>query len=110
MSEIRLTIPDEHLSSFLSYLETITYIKVEQVRPPKKRRPTAKSATARVLQSLAWNDPLRQAIKPIRPQVSLETLVQEQHYTGTDWQKLKKIAKDLAIPEPIEVLWAQLKA
>ena len=109
MSEIKLTIPEEHLSSFLLYLETISYIKVEQIRVPKRRKPTAKSATARALQTLPPNDPLRQAIKPIRRQASLETLVQEQNYTGTDWQKLKKMAQELAIQEPIELLLAQLK-
>jgi hypothetical protein len=109
MSEIKLTIPEEHLSSFLIYLETISYIKIEQIRTPKKRKGTAKSATARALQTLPLNDPLRQAIKPIRSQVSLETIVQEQKYISTDWQKLKKIAQELAIQEPIELLLAQLK-
>ncbi len=57
MSEITLSIPEEHLQAFLSHLQGFTYIRVEQIRAPKRKKPFAKSATARALQTLAADDP-----------------------------------------------------
>jgi hypothetical protein len=94
MSEIRLMVPEEHLSSFLLYLETITYVKVEQVRIPKKRKPIAKSTKARALQTLPLKDPLRQTIKPIRRQIiQVDTTLQLENAfriidAGTDFTAL----------------------
>ena len=55
------------------------------------------------------NDPLREAIKPIKSTITIEELIKEQNYKGTDWNKLNAIAENMAIQEPIEILLAQLK-
>jgi predicted HTH domain antitoxin len=53
--------------------------------------------------------PLHEAIKPIRSTITIEDLIKDQNYQGTNWDKLNKIAQNMAIEEPIEVLLAQLK-
>ncbi len=64
-----------------------------------------------MLATLPADHPLRPYIKPqpIRKNVTLEEIMKEQNYTGTDWDKLNAIAKEMAIEEPIELLLAQAK-
>ena len=57
---------------------------------------------------LAPNDPLWEAIKPIKATANFDDLMKEQNYKGTDWDTLDRIAKEMDIQEPIEDLLAQL--
>ena len=71
---------------------------------------TPASLAEEFLASLSPNDPLREVIKPLRPaSTTIEDIIKEQNYTGTNWDELNIIAKRMAIEEPIEVLLAQLK-
>ena len=67
------------------------------------------SLSEQFLNTLSPNDPLREAIKPIKSTITIEELTKEQNYEGTDWNKLNLIAENMAIKEPIELLLAQLK-
>ena len=67
------------------------------------------SLSKQFLNTLSSNDPLREAIKPIKSTITIEDLIKEQNYQGTDWNKLNLIAENMAIKEPIELLLAQLK-
>ena len=67
------------------------------------------SLSEQFLNTLSSNDPLREAIKPIKSTITIEELTKEQNYEGTDWNKLNLIAENMAIKEPIELLLAQLK-
>ena len=67
------------------------------------------SLSEQFLNTLSSNDPLREAIKPIKSTIAIEDLIKEQNYQGTDWNKLNLIAENMAIKEPIELLLAQLK-
>ena len=67
------------------------------------------SLSEQFLNTLSSNDPLREAIKPIKSTITIEELIKEQNYQGTDWNKLNLIAENMAIKEPIELLLAQLK-
>lgn len=67
------------------------------------------SLSEQFLDTLSPKDPLREAIKPIKSTITIEELIKEQNYKGTDWNKLNAIAENMAIQEPIEVLLAQLK-
>lgn len=67
------------------------------------------SLSEQFLNTLNSNDPLRDAIKPIKSTITIEELIKEQNYQGTDWNKLNAIAEKMAIQEPIEMLLAQLK-
>ena len=109
MSEIKLTVQDQYLSAFLTLLNSIDYVKIEQVNQPNKKERPNESASDVLMKTLPIDDPLRQVIKPIRTKVSLDTIIKEQNYTRTNWQKLTKIAQEMAIEEPIEELLAQLK-
>jgi Uncharacterised protein family (UPF0175) len=67
------------------------------------------TANERMLASLPANDPLREALRPIQKDVTLEEIMKSQGYTGTNWDRVHKLADDLAIEEPLELLLAQLK-
>ena len=67
------------------------------------------TASERYLKTLDFDDPLRQAIKPIRKNVTIEDIEREQGYTHTDLNRLDELAKNMAIEEPLELLLAQLK-
>ena len=67
------------------------------------------SLSEQILDTLSPKDPLGEAIKPIKSTITIEELIKEQNYKGTDWNKLNAIAENMAIQEPIEVLLAQLK-
>lgn len=75
--------------------------------PHKEIKPL--TANEKLLATLPANDPLRAYLKPMRKHVTIEELIKEQNYKGTDWDKLNAIARDMAIEEPIELLLAQLK-
>lgn len=108
MSEIKIRVQDQYLSMFLSYLETLNYVEIEDVQKSKKKKSIKKSDIQ--LEKLAINNPLRQVIKPIRSAPTLEQLTKEQNYTKTDWNRLRKVADEIDIQEPIEDLLAQLTA
>jgi hypothetical protein len=55
-----------------------------------------------------FNSALRQVIKPIRQAPTFEQLAKEQNYTKTDWNRLRKVADEMNIQEPIDDLLAQL--
>lgn len=73
----------------------------------QKKQPL--TANERMLASLPANDPLREALRPIQKDVTLEEIMKSQGYTGTNWDRVHKLADDLAIEEPLELLLAQLK-
>ena len=67
------------------------------------------TANEKMLKFLTPNDPLKGFIKPIREHATIEELIKEQNYKGTDWDKLNAIAREMAIEEPLELLLTQLK-
>lgn len=67
------------------------------------------TANERMLASLPALNPLREALRPIQKDVTLEEIMKAQGYKGTDWDRVHKLADDLAIEEPLELLLAQLK-
>jgi predicted HTH domain antitoxin len=84
----------------------------EQVLQDRNIKLVHKPATLaeEFLATLSPNDPLREVIKPLRPaSTTIEDIIKEQNYTGTNWDELNIIAQRMAIEEPIEVLLAQLK-
>ncbi|MBK8568263.1 MAG: hypothetical protein IPN76_34395 [Saprospiraceae bacterium] len=48
-------------------------------------------------------------IKPLRKDLTLHQLLEEQHFKGFDRKELDKLAKEINIQEPIEELLAMLK-
>jgi hypothetical protein len=108
MSEIRLTIPDQYLAGLLNYLNSLNYVEIEKVVRSDKKIRSKKNNKDALIQSLSTDDPLLKAIKPIRKSATLEVLALEQNYVKTDWNRLRKLADDMAIQEPIEDLLAQL--
>ena len=104
MSELKLTIEDNYLNSFLKMLQQLNYVSVEQVKPSSRK--TTKSK----LDNLAKNHPLREAIKPMRTFVPLQDLAKEQNYTKTDWKVLDKMVDEMDIQEPLDLLLEQLKS
>ena len=103
MNQIVLNIDQHHTADFLTFLKTLTYVEVKKVKQPTAIKPSKKGGQSPNLSLLA-------AAKPIRTGVTLAQLAQEQGYVKTDWQRLGQLAKDLNIQEPIEELFAQLKA
>lgn len=103
MNQIVLNIDQHHTADFLTFLKTLTYVEVKKVKQPTAIKPSKKSGQSLNLSLLA-------AAKPVRSGVTLAQLAQEQGYIKTDWQRLGQLAKDLNIQEPIEELFAQLKA
>jgi hypothetical protein len=101
MNQIVLNIDNHYTVDFLNYLKTLNYVKVQKVK---------KSDTSDFLQKDEYssNTALLYAAKPTRSSVTLAQLAQEQGYIKTDWQRLNQLAKDMAIEEPIEELFAQL--
>jgi hypothetical protein len=104
MSEVKLQIEDNYLSTFLHLIQSLNYVSVEQVKPSTRNK------KKNLLDTLPKNHPLREAIKPIRPFVSLQDLAKEQNYIKTDWQKLDKMVDELDIQESLEELLEQLKS
>jgi hypothetical protein len=48
------------------------------------------------------------AIKPLRKNITLDEMLQEQNFTGFDRKELEKLAEAIGITEPIEDLLALL--
>ena len=116
MSELRLQIDDQYLQAVLSYLQTLSYVKVEVVSAPKKAKAKAKkkdaptSATDAYLATLPPDSQLRKVIKPMRQSVTAEELIRESGYVRTDLKKLRQLAIELDIPQSTDELIAQLTA
>jgi hypothetical protein len=110
MSEIRIQVQDQYLHAFLVFLQTLNYVQVDEVKSPKSGGAAfiPKDATTAALETLSMDDPLLQAIKSPRRNVTIEDLVRESGYNGTDWTKIEAIGQSMAIPQPIEELIAQL--
>jgi vacuolar-type H+-ATPase subunit I/STV1 len=114
MSELKIHVEDQYLPALLSYLQSLSYIRVEQIKEKKGSKQkqtatTATNATERYLASLSPNDPMRQAIKPMRENVTADDLVRESGYVKTDLRKLRQLAIDMDIPQSAEELIAQLR-
>jgi vacuolar-type H+-ATPase subunit I/STV1 len=111
MSELKIHVEDQYLPALLSYLQSLSYIRVEQIKEKKgsKQKKTATSATERYLATLSPTDPMRQAIKPMRENVTADDLVRESGYIKTDLRKLRQLAIDMDIPQSAEELIAQLR-
>ena len=112
MYEVKLNIEEKYLSAFLAYVHKFNSATVEKVTkqdaPKVSQETSIPSKTDAFLSSLAPNDPLREVIKPIRDNITLAEIIKEQHYKGTNWSLIDKIAQDMAIEEPIEDFLAQL--
>jgi vacuolar-type H+-ATPase subunit I/STV1 len=110
MSELKIHVEDQYLPALLSYLQGLSYIRVEQIKEKKgsKQKQTATNATERYLATLSPTDPMRQAIKPMRENVTAEDLVRESGYVKTDWDKVRQIGIEMDIPQTYEELIAQL--
>jgi hypothetical protein len=115
MSELRLHIDDQYMQTFLSFLQTLSYVKVEEVVSAPKKAKTKKknapiNATDAYLTTLPPDSPLRKAIKPIRQSVTAEELIRESGYVRTDWAKIREIGQAMDIPQSTEELLSQLTA
>lgn len=108
MYEVKLNIEENSLIILLKYLETLQSVQIEKII---KKRVQQKVLTKNeeLLKNLPVDAPLRHVIKPIRKGVTIEQILKEQNYQGTDWEKVNEIAQKLDIQEPLEVLLAQLK-
>ncbi len=89
----------------ISQSEFEAVLQEKNIAIPNKKQ----TANERALNELALDDPLRQAIKPLRKNVTAEQIAAEQGYKKTDLNRLRKLAEDLAIEEPLELLLEQLK-
>lgn len=101
MNQIVLNIDNRYTADFLNYLKTLAYVEVQKVKKTETSDFFSKEESYD-------NTALLEAARPIRSSVSLAQLAQEQNYVKTDWQRLQKLANDMAIQEPIEELLAQL--
>ena len=114
MSEIKISIDDQHLQAFLAYLRTLSYVQVEKVSNSslaQKAKGSPANATEMFLDKLPSDSHLRQAIKPIRTgKVTAEQLIHESGYVRTDWNKVTEIGATMDIPQSTEELLAQLTA
>ena len=108
MYEVKLNIEESALSTLLKYLATLQSVQIEKVIR-KRTRKQVFSKNEELLQTLPLDSPLRQVLKPIRKGVSLEQLLKEQNYHGTNWTTVNEIAQKLDIQESIEDLLYQLK-
>lgn len=109
MSEIKINIDDRHLQAFLAFLETLNYVEVEKVtRNKSKTKAQSTEVNGTFLASLPPDSPLRQAVKPIRKNVTAEDLIRESGNIKTDLEKLRQLAVDLDIPQSTEELLSQL--
>ena len=113
MYEVKLNIEEQYLSAFLAYVHNFNSAVVEKVTKKQdadkasQDRPLL-SKTDLFLAKLSPNDPLRQIIKPILENITLEEIIKKQNYKGTNWALITQIADEMAIEEPIEDLLAQL--
>jgi hypothetical protein len=103
MNQITLNVDNHHIADFLNFLQTLNYIEVKKIKKASVEKSPKKGGQLAHTALLA-------AAKPIRASVTLAELAQEQGYVKTDWQRLGQLAKDMNIQEPIEELFAQLKA
>lgn len=107
MTEIKLNVDDRYLPAFLAFMETLAYVEVEKVKRTKRGAKTAVAAQA-LRDSLPPGSPLREAIKPIRTNVTAEDLIRESGNLKTDLEQLKKLALELDIPQSADELIEQL--
>jgi hypothetical protein len=107
MSEIKIIVEDRYLETLLSFLQTVNYVKVGEVRPNGEAART-RNATTELVAALPSDDPMRAALKNPRKDVTLEELVRESGYKGTDWDAISKIGKEMDIPQEIDELLEQL--
>ena len=115
MSEIRIHIEDQYVQTFLSVLQTMSYVQIEAVvaEAPNAKGPKTSdfsTATEIYLSGLPAESPLRMAVKPMRKTISVEDLVRESGYVGTDWGKISEIGLAMDIQQSTEELLAQLSA
>lgn len=111
MSEIKITIKDAYLHSFLEFLQTLNYVQVQEVGGVGlKLNGAASSNIMAILKEFSADDPLLNAIQPMKKSVNIEALIKKHGNKKTDWERLKELAKDMDIQEPIEDLLAQLTA
>jgi vacuolar-type H+-ATPase subunit I/STV1 len=110
MSELKIHVEDQYLPALLSYLQSLSYIRVEQIKEKKgsKQKKTATSATERYLATLSPTDPMRQAIKPMRENVTADQLFKEGGSIKTDWNMVRQIGIEMNITQTTEELLAQL--
>ena len=111
MQQIKLNIEEQYLTSFLQYLTHLKYVEIESIVKRKAKKKIALptiTANDMFLQTAEIGDPLRQAVKPTRSHVTLDEMMEEQGYQGTNWERLDKLVQEMDIQEPIEELLAQL--
>jgi hypothetical protein len=113
--EIKLTIDDQHAAMFLHFLQSLTYVKVQDTKPikarkivpPKKAIPNTPDPTVWKSLPITEKD-AQQLFRPTRATVTVEELIQEQNFKGTNWARVEQIGVALAIQEPLEMLLTQL--
>jgi hypothetical protein len=115
MSELKIHVEDQYLPTLLNYLQSLSYIRVEQIKEKKSSKPkqakiSEPNTTERYLTSLAPDDPMRQAaIRPMRENATADQLFQEGGSIKTDWDKVRQIGIEMEISEDnIEQILAQL--
>ena len=108
MSEIKINIEDKHFFAFIEFLKTLNYVQIREVSAPRQANGKARPSTQALLDTLPSDDPLHRAAKPLRTHVTADDLLREQHFQKTDWKRVKSIALEMDIQEPIEDLLAQL--
>jgi hypothetical protein len=98
MYKVELNIEKEYLVAFLSYLETIQAIQIKKITQSRLAdKPLSKSE--KLLKTLPPSDPLREVLRPIRKGVTLQQILKEQNYQGTDWAKVDAIAVAMNLQE-----------
>lgn len=113
MSEIKISIDDQYLKTFMAFLQTLNYVQVEEVtkegRKARKIKAKSVNATEVFLSQFPPDNPLRKAVKPIRKgNVTAEDLIRESGYVRTDWEKIREIGLAMDIPQSTEELLTQL--
>jgi len=113
MSEIKISIDDQHLQAFLGLLQTLNYVRVDKVVAKGSSEKLGEQvltndATASFLSGLPAENLLSQAVKPVRKTITVEELIRESGYVKTDWEKVHAIGLAMDIPQNTEELIAQL--
>lgn len=114
MSEIKIHVDDSYLQTLLSFLQTLSYVRVEVIEnkkgrnKPKQANGSVSNANEAYLATLPPGSTLRAAFKPMRKNVTAEDLIRESGYVRTDWEKIRQIGIEMDIPQSVEELLAQL--
>jgi hypothetical protein len=104
MYAIKLNVEKEYLITFLSYLETLQAVQIEKITKKQENQVLVSPQAP----NFAADNVRKRALKPIRKGITLQQILKEQNYKGTDWSKVDEIAMALNLQEPLNDLLNQL--